>query len=47
MIGNVDSGKLPYFEAISGKLINPIQKTFTDIKNKFAGNDSYFQNMDT
>ena len=46
-LSNVESGKLPYFEAISGKLINPIQKTFTDIKNKFAGNDSYFQNMDT
>ena len=46
-LSNVESGKLPYFEAISGKIVNPIQKTFTDLKNKIQGNDSYFQNMET
>ena len=45
-LSNVESGKLPYFEQITGKIINPIQKAFTDLSNKISGNDSYFQNMD-
>ncbi len=45
-LSNVESGKLSYFESITSKIVNPIQKTFTDVKNKISGNDSYFQNMD-
>ena len=47
VLTNVETGKMSYLESLGGKIINPIQKVFVDLKNKITGNTSYFSTMET
>ena len=46
VLTNVDTSKISYFEALNKKITRPFQMAFTNIKNKFSGNDTYFSTMD-
>ena len=37
---------MSYFKSLGDKLSRPFQTGFTNIKNKFSGNDKYFATMD-
>ena len=46
-LSNVETNKLSYFESVASSIVNPIQRIFTDLKNKIQGNSTYFSNMDS
>lgn len=46
-LSNVDVNKLSYLESAASSIVNPIQRVFTDLKNKIRGNSAYFSNMDS
>lgn len=46
-LSNVETSKLSYLESAASKIINPIQRIITDVKNKVQGNTSYFANMES
>ena len=41
-LSNVDTAKLSFFESAASSIVNPIQRVFTDLKNKIKGNTQYF-----
>lgn len=45
-LSNVEVNKLSYLESATSSIINPIQRVFTDLRNKIQGNSAYFSNMD-
>ena len=45
-LSNVKIDKLSYLESLASNVVNPVQKLFTDLKNKIQGNQSYFNDMD-
>ena len=45
-LSNVQVDKLSYIESVVNSVITPVQRFFTDVKNKIQGNDSYFANME-
>ena len=42
---NIQNNKISYFENIANKIVMPIQNGLTYIKNKFGGNQSFFENV--
>lgn len=42
---NIDTSKFSFVEGITGKLVMPIQNGLTYIKNKIAGNDTFFDDI--
>ena len=44
---NTDASKMSYIENIVSNLVMPIQNGLTYLKNKMAGNDSFFDNITT
>lgn len=46
MITNTDVAKMSYVENIVSTIVMPIQNGLTYLKNKMAGNDSFFANID-
>ena len=46
-LSNVEVNKLSYLESVTSSIINPVQRIFTDLKNKIQGNTAYFSNMDS
>ncbi len=46
-LSNVEINKLSYIESVASSIVNPIQRIFSDIKNKIQGNSAYFSNMDS
>ena len=46
-LSNVNIDKLSYIESAVSSIITPIQRVFTDLKNKVTGNEKYFADMDT
>ena len=45
IITNTDIAKMSYIENVVSTLVMPIQNGLTYLKNKVAGNDSFFQNI--
>ncbi len=45
-LSNVEVNKLSYLESVASSIISPVQRIFTDLKNKIQGNSAYFSNMD-
>lgn len=45
-LSNVEVNKLSYLESATSSIINPVQRIFTDLRNKIQGNSAYFSNMD-
>ena len=39
---NVKTEKLSFLESAVGSIVTPIQRVFTDLKNKIQGNSAYF-----
>ncbi len=46
-LSNVEVHKLSYIETVASSVVNPIQRIFADLKNKIAGNQVYFSNMES
>lgn len=46
MITNTDISKVSYLENIVSNLVMPVQNGLTYLKNKIAGNDSFFEDID-
>ena len=46
-LSNVETNKLSYLESVATSIINPVQRIFTDLRNKIQGNSVYFSNMDS
>ena len=46
-LSNVEVNKLSYLESVASSIINPVQRIFTDLRNKIQGNSVYFSNMDS
>ena len=46
-LSNVETNKLSYLESVATSIVNPIQRVFTDLRNKIQGNNVYFSNMDS
>lgn len=45
IITNVDTSKFSYVEGITNKLVMPIQNGLTYLKNKIAGNNTFFEDI--
>ena len=45
-LSNVQLNKLSYLESVVSAITTPVQRVFTDLKNKAQGNQSYFSNME-
>jgi len=45
VITNVDTSKFSYVEGIANKLVMPIQNGLTYLKNKIAGNNTFFEDI--
>jgi rod shape-determining protein MreC len=45
-LSNVEVNKLSYLETVASAITSPIQRVFTDIKNKIQKNDVYFSDME-
>lgn len=45
VLTNVNVGKMSYVENVVSSLVMPIQNGLTYLKNKLAGNDGFFQNI--
>lgn len=45
-LSNVDTAKLSFFESAASSIVNPIQRVFTDLKNKIKGNTQYFEELE-
>lgn len=45
-LSNVEVNKLSYLETVASEITSPIQRVFTDIKNKIQKNDVYFSDME-
>ena len=45
-LSNVEVNKLSYLETVVSSITSPIQRIFTDLKNKIQGNTAYFSDMD-
>ena len=45
-LSNVEINKLSYIESVVNSITSPIQRVFTDLKNKIQKNDIYFANME-
>jgi len=46
-LSNVETHKVSYLESVASSIVTPIQRVITDLKNKIAGNTSYFSDMDS
>lgn len=46
-LSNVEVNKLSYLETVASKITSPIQRIFTDLKNKIQKNDAYFSEMNS
>ena len=46
VVTNTDVAKMSYLENVVSTIVMPIQNGLTYLKNKIAGNDSFFQNID-
>lgn len=46
MVTNTDVAKMSYIENIVSTIVMPVQNGLTYLKNKVAGNDSFFENVD-
>jgi len=42
---NIDTSKFSFVEGITNKLVMPIQNGLTYLKNKLAGNDAFFKDI--
>ena len=47
LLTNVDIKHVSYFQSISTVIIKPVQNGFTYVKNKIAGNDVFFTDLET
>lgn len=47
VLSNVDTSEKSFFDSLGHKLINPIQITFTRVKNKIQKNQAYFTDLDS
>ena len=47
ILSNVNLKDISYLENIFGSIVMPIQNSFTYLKNKIEGNDSFFANIDS
>lgn len=45
-LSNVQTDKLSFLESSVSSIVNPIQRVFTDLKNKIQGNSAYFMDID-
>lgn len=45
IITNIDTAKFSYVEGIAQKLVMPIQNGLTYLKNKIAGNNTFFEDI--
>ena len=45
VVTNTDVAKMSYLESIVSTIVMPIQNGLTYLKNKIAGNESFFQNI--
>jgi len=45
IITNIDTSKFSYIEGIANKLVMPIQNGLTYLKNKIAGNNTFFEDV--
>ena len=45
-LSNVQVDKLSYLESVVNTVVTPVQRFFTDIKNKIQGNQAYFADME-
>ena len=43
---NIEVNKFSYLETVASSITSPIQRIFTDLKNKIQGNSAYFSDMD-
>ena len=46
-LSNVKIDKLSFLESVASSVVTPIQRVFTDLKNKIQGNSAYFTDMKT
>ena len=46
LVTNTDVSKMSYIENIVSNIVMPIQNGLTYLKNKVAGNSSFFENVD-
>ena len=44
-LSNVEVDKMSYLETVTSSITSPIQRAFTDLKNKIQKNDVYFSDM--
>lgn len=44
---NVKTDKLSFLESVVSSVVTPVQRVFTDLKNKIQGNSAYFTDMKT
>ena len=47
ILSNIDLQEIPYMENIFSSIVMPIQNGLTHLKNKIAGNDSFFTDIET
>ena len=47
ILSNTDIQKISYIENFLGSIVMPIQNGLTYLKNKMAGNDSFFLDLET
>lgn len=45
-LSNVKTDKLSFLESSVSSIVNPIQRVFTDLKNKIQGNSAYFTDIE-
>ena len=45
IITNIDTSKFSFMEGITNKVVMPIQKGLTYLKNKIAGNETFFKDI--
>ena len=46
-LSNVKVDKLSFLESVASSVVTPIQRVFTDLKNKIQGNSAYFTDIET
>ena len=45
-LSNVQNDKLSFLESVASSVVTPIQRVFTDLKNKIQGNSAYFTDIE-
>ena len=46
-LSNVKTDKLSFLESTVSSIVNPVQRVFTDLKNKIQGNSAYFTDIES